>query len=592
MTATLPYDIYVQILSHLPPSRRAHDDSSVKALVACLQANSVLRQAASSSIIWEAHYRKRYTHLPIPIPADIHDWKARYFERRRVDNRTLECLDNVVNESTSWETFWNTEGPFTFECWDVLELEVEYNLPEKCLGVIKDPECNGKPRSLTRGYWAQNLLRTIARFHALGVWERLVASPTSVSFTESHNTLSVFFGVSPYTLASQLDALGTKYLNYVKYQGIPIPSTPSPEFLKEKCECVCRFMRDEGFGPAEGGAFTLTMNSFPHAYLTTHKRTIPISLVHIFVFLASRIGITAFPVNFPGRVLAHIPLSNGDGFYVDVFNSHSKAILSNDLSEFQGVQAWDLAGLTAHGLDMLVRAGRNIYHSSQSSREYTVDIQYAVDTASCVALAMTGEPGLVRFLMQEASLVSPLDSYVILPALAKILHPEGTRQMLTSAYQQSQDEYLRGRARKRSRVEHPQVKYFVGMFFVHAKYQYHGCIIGWEPTCTMSQQWKDRNGIDGLSRGAHQPFYSSLSITANSQGVLQTFVAEENIQPIPLTSSDFVLQCIKFQKDFGAYFEGIDPHPSRWRMLLSPQLRQMYPQDDVFGTSWVERMGT
>lgn len=134
-----------------------------------------------------------------------------------------------------------------------------------------------------------------------------------------------------------------------------------------------------------------------------------------------------------------------------------------------------------------------------------------------------------------------------------------------------------------------------------------------QPTCTMSKQWRDRNGIDNLSRGTHQPFYSSLSITANSQGVLQTcksntlpstpmrilihlplysVVAEENIQPIALTSPDFVLQCIKFQKDFGAYFEGIDPHPSRWRMLLSSQLRQMYPQDDVFGASWVERMNT
>lgn len=73
---------------------------------------------------------------------------------------------------------------------------------------------------------------------------------------------------------------------------------------------------------------------------------------------------------------------------------------------------------------------------------------------------------------------------------------------------------------------------------------------------------------------------------------LYSVVAEENIQPIALTSPDFVLQCIKFQKDFGAYFEGIDPHPSRWRMLLSSQLRQMYPQDDVFGASWVERMNT
>lgn len=211
MTVILPYDIYVQILSHLPPTRRAHDDASVKALVACLQTNSVLRQAACSSIIWEAHYRKRYTHLPIPVPADIHDWKARYFERRRIDKRTLQCLDSVVCEHTNWESFWNTEEPFNFGCWDVLELEVEYNMPEKCLAIVKEPVPDDKPRSLTRGYWAQNLLRTIARFHALGVWERLVASPTSVSFTESHNTLSVFFGVSPYTVSQPPSWLSIHY---------------------------------------------------------------------------------------------------------------------------------------------------------------------------------------------------------------------------------------------------------------------------------------------------------------------------------------------------------------------------------------------
>ncbi len=48
------------------------------------------------------------------------------------------------------------------------------------------------------------------------------------------------------------------------------------------------------------------LDKFPHTYLTTHKDTIPISIVHVFIAIASRLGIQAFPINFPGIVLCHV----------------------------------------------------------------------------------------------------------------------------------------------------------------------------------------------------------------------------------------------------------------------------------------------
>ena len=49
------------------------------------------------------------------------------------------------------------------------------------------------------------------------------------------------------------------------------------------------------------------MNQFPHAFLNPIRReTIPMSLVYIFVAVARRLGVQAWPANFPGVVQAHI----------------------------------------------------------------------------------------------------------------------------------------------------------------------------------------------------------------------------------------------------------------------------------------------
>lgn len=55
----LPVDIYIEVLKVLPAHRT--DPTSVRTLVSCLQANTLVRTAALASVVWEAHYHARYT---------------------------------------------------------------------------------------------------------------------------------------------------------------------------------------------------------------------------------------------------------------------------------------------------------------------------------------------------------------------------------------------------------------------------------------------------------------------------------------------------------------------------------------------------
>ena len=97
----LPFDIYVQILKQLPAS--AHSSEGPRTLVACHQANSILRSAASIAMVWEPHYRMRYT---TSLPANElsrkqalgDDWKALYMERVRLDQQATKILDDIIME--------------------------------------------------------------------------------------------------------------------------------------------------------------------------------------------------------------------------------------------------------------------------------------------------------------------------------------------------------------------------------------------------------------------------------------------------------------------------------------------------------------
>src|SRR6267154_4944455 len=101
MIRELPFDLQVHVLEQLTPL--TDSDESINVLFSCLKASPSFRAAASVSLLWEPHYRVRYT---VCDPANEQsrkqstggDWRLMYLERRRIDLKTLDILSKIVME--------------------------------------------------------------------------------------------------------------------------------------------------------------------------------------------------------------------------------------------------------------------------------------------------------------------------------------------------------------------------------------------------------------------------------------------------------------------------------------------------------------
>lgn len=276
---------------------------------------------------------------------------------------------------------------------------------------------------------------------------------------------------------------------------------------------------------------------FPHWFLTTHKDTIPISLVYIFVCLARRLGISASPVDFPARVLAVVssPEPAVPDIIVDVFGSRIKAILSikEDIPRLltdAGIAPLPVMRYVrpASTTSMVVRASRNILASfsflppTESISEG--DLHTAFYVGLTVNLIFLNDRRYLLNIMKHIGRF-PLDILSVLTdALAPGLSPPIQEQLLASckAAHEDEDEAVTS-VTLRSKLSVP-IKHFAGMIFKHAKYEYIGYVYGWEvsfsfpvlavvgpmfsqPSCMASEGWITSMNVDSLPRGRHQPFY-------------------------------------------------------------------------------------
>lgn len=92
-------------------------------------------------------------------------------------------------------------------------------------------------------------------------------------------------------------------------------------------------MRDQGFGPATGNDYGRLSNHFIDKVLDSRK-SIPLSLVAIFVAIARRLGLDAHAVSFPAHVHAWVKTGAGpESIAVDVYNSESQTIIPPETLE-------------------------------------------------------------------------------------------------------------------------------------------------------------------------------------------------------------------------------------------------------------------
>ena len=220
------------------------------------------------------------------------------------------------------------------------------------------------------------------------------------------------------------------------------------------------------------------MSNFPHAFLTTNKQTLPISLVHIFTAIATRLGLNASPINFPGTVLAHVLPRHEAAEPIIVNPSHLPNIIPNSrINNATHLPAIAPQFHPCTGLPMLMRASRNILSSIMSVHVRQSILHPSLLLSICVHLLFQVDDDILNRLLADAYLQA-WDCIFLLDRLAPSLMSR-CRSMIGAHCQIVLDAEAAAEVNIHSRSG-VSVKYFVGMAFVHARYKYVGFIYGWD----------------------------------------------------------------------------------------------------------------
>ncbi|KAH7880933.1 uncharacterized protein C8R40DRAFT_1075859 [Lentinula edodes] len=602
MVPSLPLDVLVHILYQIPPSRDL-DSISVRTLVQCSLTNTLFREAAAIPALWQQHYQVRYIHANEASEGQRKaetngNWKLMYAARRMVDMEVLKHLDSIVMKRVGRYDHASALTKFLFDAWDVLEIEIGTVDPSEHLEIHEVGVAHSL--SATRVYWASELLTSIGRTHAVGLWSSLRSDNNSVSFVQAFSSISCFFGKHPDEIHLLLSSLNYRCKDHLSRLNIPFSQADPKYDLKELCMHICDFMTTEGYRTVDPPNFHDLHNLLPHFYLTSHKRSIPLSLVHIFVSIAQSLGIAAFPFRLPLHVLVHItvPDPEVDDFFVDVFGVPTIINLRDDIPailERQGIHGNSLMHYLSpsNTTTMLLRNGRFILSSLNLQRTSPSLELSSTLLAFTLFLVLTGTSQSVPHLMSQTD---PLDcatfiTEVLIPSLSNVREVQND---LRQASQQSLEEEALTAQEVRLRTPNTTVRYFVGMLFEHRSLRYTALITGWDPV--MSKSWIRETEISDLPRGRDQPCYHVLCMDNSSR-----YVAEDNIKPLLSASDELLLQMCQGIRILPKLFTGVLMKTTtrssnvrdapvqyrRARFVLSPELATAYPEDDTMGDAWL-----
>ncbi|KAH7345414.1 hypothetical protein B0J17DRAFT_639794 [Rhizoctonia solani] len=568
-------ELVVACLSHFPPSK--NDDTSVRTLLACIATCRSLGQIAKTDVLWGPHYRARY----LRDQGLDGEWYIRYISRRKIEIQTINLLNDIISTPSkrdasivelvelgdlAWDTL-NKEAMCRedrerqAERWEGTGEEWNGSGGETEGGLSEEPDPENIPNDwIQRRWWTRQVLGTMARASAVHAMSKVFTDerpdPATFEnarlFEEGIKALSGLMGANTAEIGHNYDNLARACGQHLESIGISTDPR-SPDFDLEAFSVgVCNWMVRQGFKKADGDHYYDLMNHFPHRFMTTNRRTLPMSLVYTFVAIVTRLGLRASPVGFPGHVHAWIALPDSgpkweDGsLAVDVFGSQEAPILSKEtlMTKLQelGVPESQQRSLIAPApaSEMVFRAANNILHSVtrvQNQMDLSVSPEtraaalYASATAFLIARPEAADAS--RFIGGIMSVVKeyfPLDTEPVLSrALGQLLtrdpHQSVGFQLRHSVNRLKQDyTEVNGRG---------PVQWWVGLVFRHRKFGYMGLVTGWDKECKADEDWIQAVGVNELPRGRHQPFYSVVGEDGGTR-----YVAEENIVPLPTVPKD------------------------------------------------------
>ncbi|QRV90548.1 F-box only protein 21 [Ceratobasidium sp. AG-Ba] len=658
-------EVILAILTRLPASK--HDDTSVRTLIACTKASRMLRAVAQTDSLWLKHYRARWTR---PRLTDTNEgtWHQLYCLRRAKDIDFRSLLDTIIRVPSERDEAASVLCNYEGFAWDMLRMELECRVPEDVSGIWKEDEEQSagerwdgfgeewvdgaserksehkredkfdtreiKPDWIQRRWWAKQALAAISRLDAMldimRVFYTNQAHATSIvnahRFERGIIALSGLMGVNTHEMSHNYDSLAQACKDSLVEYGIEVDATSSEFDLKTFSKGVCDWMRTQGFRRTQGDQpYNDLMSSFPHAFMTTNRTSIPMSLVCTFVAIATRLGFLAAPAGDVGHVHAWIALpdyqrpdsSSSPGteeidwedeqplrrLHVDVCYSETEPFLTSEKMR-QTLESLDVPQARwKMFMEPCTASQANDAASCERSASFckaNINLDGALYT-SAITLFIAGPqtPGAAQYLEWITAVTKrhyPLDTESVLRMLLQFLSDLriGDNQ-IPEIGTHLRNEITKLRVSSVNVKKRKDKKYWVGMIFKHARSQSLGLIVGWDEPDMLFVTGTE---IDGLYRQHKQAGYKTLGVNG-----IMIYVPEDNVVPLPsLTGSSEDEQKPAWDRVRALMRHGmsiiertftrveVDEELGRVWFVPAVSTAEEYPEDTALGEEYMRRL--
>ncbi|XP_055017200.1 F-box only protein 21 isoform X1 [Boleophthalmus pectinirostris] len=534
--------------------------------------------------VWEHQYKLRWPRLQKYYRQnECCDWLKEYKTRHRVGIQIRGTVESISKR-------FFTEVPCVGQVLGDSFAEIKsLGMPEHfCEDELLFILNSDKRKSLTLKYYArkilyflrqQNILRSLKTFLEQPE-EQQSALEGAVLVDQYCNPLA---DVTLEGISVQLDEMVEKVKKMLRLKN---PSHPSLRCAQGNCFAIedTELQRQVLWAlnsvlyeqlQFKGNEFDYynPLNSYIHQVLLRHTG-IPISLSVLYMTLARKLGVHLEPVNFPNHFLlrwCQRPRGSEDIYdfiYIDAFGK-GKQLTAKECEYLIGHQVTADYYSAISTTEVLLRMVGNLLNIGKRGEGNEKSYQLLRDSLD---LYLTINPDNVQYLLLQARLYFHLGIWPekVLDILQHIQALDPSQHGAVGYLVQHTLEHIQHKKhpvtpdeKRRSAPEHVEVQYSVGLIMKHKRSGYNCVIYGWDPKCTMSQEWITTMRVQQLSKGANQPFYNVLVQDGTCR-----YAAQENLEPhsAPLEIG---------HPEVGRYFsEFVETH-----YVANEELQTRYPED-------------
>ncbi|CAL1615748.1 unnamed protein product [Knipowitschia caucasica] len=534
--------------------------------------------------VWEHQYKLRWPRLQkFYRQNECCDWLKEYKTRHRVGIQIRGTVESISKR-------FFTEVPCVGQVLGDSFAEIEsLGMPEHfCEDELLFILNTDKRKSLTLKYYARKILYFLRQQNILKSLKIFLEQPEeqqsalkgAVLVDQYCNPLAE---VTTEGISAQLDEIVDKVKKTLRLKNASHPSLRCAQdhrFAVEDTELQRQLLWALNSVLYEqlqfqGNEFDYynPLNSYIHQVLLRHTG-IPISLSVLYMTLAHKLGVNLEPVNFPNHFLLRWCQRQRrsediyDFIYIDAFGK-GKQLTAKECEYLIGHQVTADYYSAISTTEVLLRMVGNLLNIGKRGEGNEKSYQLLRDSLD---LYLTINPDNVQYLLLQARLYFHLGIWPekVLDILQHIQALDPSQHGAVGYLVQHTLEHIQHKKhpvapdeKRRSAPEHLEVQYSVGLIMKHKRSGYNCVIYGWDPKCTMTQEWITTMRVPQLSKGANQPFYNVLVQDGTCR-----YAAQENLEP---HSSPLEIG----HPEVGRYFsEFIETH-----YVANEELQTRYPED-------------